>query len=645
MKVKEYQEHFWVEFDNAVRVEIYTDDKSCGGIGRVKCGRTDVRCENLPVLPLVTTVDGYQVQKVDIEDVQETGDDCVVISLRPYLATCGHVDVECGHDPEWNVVEWNKNPERDRGGELEMILREVNREISGLDLRGFSYSYKFRSRKYVPKYIHYRGTWELGGSATRNDLVVPSQEHCPQKHIQNKKDEFSSSEKSGDELKAQFKHLYSDMQGFTYQYDNHNVLITGFEEPTDCYSVIEKETGENYIVQWHQVRDGQSENGGAMEAPAHEILCADSEVDSPEERFSQYQNVKSELQQRLLEVSDVPPQYARIPGFLEREIWHRHDEVERGIEKLADIGCQEIVMPDLTHQADIRHHHDEGMSSQDMVDLASDAVEDIHKRGLGAAMTVDASSLVSYLRDEDGDIVVGRVGDWLDELLDHLEVDALYLATSSSDSLVQHEEGSETDAPIPFDVKMEFHQAVTKAGLRSGSSGFGPFGPVVRNISLEGLRGNEWAYTNSIMEFPYVEVIEGQGNPKDAYFRALANRVCYGVSFGSDDGERPELPDWLEHDFLTYNTAYAAVSEYMIHPRQLEDGRGVLWRESDAEDAVQVLWANTEFEVSAGEEAHIYDVLRAKQVEVGEEETFKTQEKTVYMLEGDVSCPDASMAS
>ncbi len=637
MKIKEYQEHFWVEFDNAVRVEIYTDEKNCGGIGRVKCGRTDLRCEELPVLPLVTTVDGYQVQKVDIEDIREEGDDCVVVSLQPYLATCGHVDVDCGDGPQWNVGEWNKTPERDRGGELEMTLQEVNREVAGMEMRGFSYGYKFRSRKYHPKFIHYRGTWELAGSATRNDLVVPSQEKCPHKHIQNKDDQFSSVARAEDQQKVRFKPLFSEMQGFTYQYDNHNILITGFEKPVDCQSVIQKEAGENYIVQWHQLRDGKSANGGAMEAPAHQILCADNEDNDPAERTSQYQSVKAELHEDLGAAAELPPETACIPGFLEREIWHRQDEVERGIEKLAEVGCQEIVIPDLTHQADGKHHHDAGMGSEHMDDLASEAVSSIHKRDLYAGMKVDASGLVADLRDENDNVAPEAVSDWVEELVDQLDLDSLYLAMNANDSLVQEAMNSEMSAPIPFGVEVAFHQAVTKAGLRTGSSGFGPFGPAIREVSFEGLRNNEWAYTNAMMRFPYVDVIEGQGNPKDAYFRGLGNGICYGVSFGSEDGERPALPDWLEMDFYAFNTAYAAVSEYMIHSRQLEEGRGVLWRESDLEDAVKVLWANKKFELEADEDAHIYDVMKAEPVSLGEDQTFETKEKTVYMLEGDVS--------
>ncbi|MFW6456719.1 MAG: hypothetical protein ACOC0A_00335 [Planctomycetota bacterium] len=639
MNIKEYEEHFWVEFDNAVRVEIYTDDNNCGGIGRVKCGRTDVRCDELPVLPLVTTVDGYQVQKVDIEDVQEEGDDCVTVLLRPYLATCGHVDPEAGRVPQWNVGEWNKNPERDRGGELQLTLREVNRDIAGMEMRGFSYAYKFRSRKYHPKCIHYRGTWELGGNATRNEIVVPSQEKCPHKYIKNKKDEFSSSAREGDSLKVQFKHLFSEMQGFTYQYDNHNILVTLFDNPAECQSVIQKEADENYIVQWHQVSDGKSPNGGAMEAPAHEILCADVEADSSEERFNQYHEIKSHLHANLQDKYGIPPQSASIPGFLKREIWHRKDEIQRGLEKLADAGCQEIVLPDLTHQADTKHHHDEGMGSQRMEDLVGETIEAIHKRDLDVGMLVDASALLAHLGDETGDGEYDSVKGWVKHVLDQVEVDALYLAMRSDDAVLQDSDNVECSASVPFEMEVQFHQAVTKAGLRSGSSGFGPFGPVMRSIPFDGISGNEWVYMDTIMEYPYVDVIEGQGNPKDAYFRGLANRLCYGVSFGSDDGERPKLSDWLEHDYCTYNTAFAAVSEYMIHPRQLEEDRGVLWREAEGEGAVQVLWANTEFEVEADEDAHIYDVLRAKQVTLGEELTFQTEEKTVYMLEGDVSLP------
>ena len=482
MQIKEYQEHFWVEFDNAVSVEIYTDDTNCGGIGRVKCGRTDIRCDELPVLPLVTTADGYQVRKLELEDYEE-GEDGITVTFRPYISSCGHLE-KCGPGGEtrWNVSQWHREPERDRGGQLEMHLKEVNRTVGNIDLRGFSYSYKFRSRKYHPAHIIDRGSWELRGNATRNELIVPCQHREPRKGIENKKDAFSTEWEQEDQTLVQMRPFVTEMQGFTYQYDNHNILVTSFEDPDECVSVMQKDAGKNYLAQWHQMRGTHSPNGGSMETPAHIILCADLEQNEDHERLNQYDEIKRDMHERLREEWGVPEGRADIAGFLKPEIWHRPDEVQRGIAELGDAGCQEIVIPDLIYQSSAYDLGDEEVVPEQLVETVEDAIEAIHKRGMDATLRMHVTVLAAHEADSDEDTPQDVVEDWLDALTDQFDFDAVYLVSSVAESGVAPTHMHQIPDIPPLELEVAFHRAAASRGLRSAGSGFGPFKPTVRQV-------------------------------------------------------------------------------------------------------------------------------------------------------------------
>ncbi|MFW6279963.1 MAG: hypothetical protein ACOC2T_02950 [Planctomycetota bacterium] len=635
MQIKEFQEHLWVEFDNSVSVEICTEGDSCGGIGRVKCGRTDIRDDELPVFPLVSTAEGYQVSCLEVDEIEENDDESVVITYRPYINTCGHRDPASEEGGLWNVTEWNCSPERDRGGELTLELAEVNRTLGGRELRGFSYAYKFRSRKYRPVCIHDRGTWEIGGSGTRNNLVVPGRTASPLKQIQNKKDEFtSSSAGDGGSEGAQMKPLVSEMQGFTYQFDRHNALVGTFDGENNCRTVIQKDSGRNYIVHWHQLTGESSPNGGSLETSPHRVMCLDEEIEDDAEGLNTYADIKRDLNEQFREERDISLEPVNVSGFLKEGIWHRGDEVQRGIKQLADAGCEEIIIPDLMHGDVVasQYYHDNSLSEK-VSRTVPEAAEVIRKLGMEVGMMVN---LASILKEWDEDQPLPErddMEDLVDGTLSDAQVDALYLLGNPSQLPPSLAESASPD--VVLDLKIAFMQALESMGVRGGCDGCGPMGLLLPEMQFSGVNGNEILYENTIAEFPYVEVIE-EDKPGMAYFRGYSCRLCYGIPFGANDGERPTLPEWYEAEFAEINTAFAGVKEHMQYPRLLPDDRGIMWRSSREEDAVRVLWSYDELMLEAGEEAEIFDVRGASPVSVPEDGQIEIEEKCIYMLQGDV---------
>ncbi|MFP4026503.1 MAG: hypothetical protein ACLFWL_01780 [Candidatus Brocadiia bacterium] len=623
-------------------VEVLSDGRNFDGVGRVKSGRRHLRGEDLPILPLITTLDGYQVRHFEIDDVEED-DKVLTITFRPFITVCGHSERETKEGGDcWHTSEWNQEAFHDRGGSLELELRPVNRLMGQIEFSGFSYSYKFRSRKYYPHAIHDRATWELDGRATGNTLFMPSVVREPKKEIQNKQDEFSSVSRDGEDIISQFRPFFTELGGMTFQCNGTSLLVTAFEEPFPCRTVIEKPADENYVVHWHQLKGIKSRNGGAIDVPAQEILYAETKENREIDRMNQYDAVRREVstwhRDALGIAEEKPcPSGSLLSGSLDRE-----EVVERGVEELADAGCKEVVIRDLVYS-----DSDHGLQLEDDInrigDMASDLlgsiVEAIHHWGMEAGMV-----LLPGLEDTtcDSDSQEG-LEEFLKELRDDVELDCIYLAGGSREPSLDDRRAyvKKLIKAVELDLQKKFVSVAQKIGFRCGTAGLGCGGINFQQIPYEAIRNREFLYQGLSTDFPYEEVIAVEDDPHDAYFRGYANYLCYRVAFGSHhEGERPEMDKWWDSFLVSVNSAFDAVREHMGKARLLADDAGVLWSDAEEPKAMKVLWAFNSLKWDVGPEADIFDVMSGEPIELNipDEDTedpveFKAEARRVYLVQ------------
>jgi hypothetical protein len=649
MHVRERKSGLWVEFENDVAVEIRLRGKVLGGIGRVRAHGRELRSAEVPILPLILTLEGYEVSSLELEDFRtERGE--LHLAFRPYLRpACRSPRHSAGADESWVVQRWGQPPDRDRGGRLELTLKEVNRVAGAVELSGFSYGYKFRSRKHTASCIHDRATWELNGRATGNTLIARSHGAPSVKAIRTKDDSFTTSQAGDAAGGRQFLPLFSEMQGFTFQYDRHGLLATAFEEPCRCFSLIQKNRGCHSIIHWHQLRS--EDRGGicCLEFPALEVMHADLRARSDLDRLNHYEAVQGGIYGRYRDLAGLQPEPVPCTARLDCRTFSRVADLKATVEELAAAGWSEVALADLFGDEAAADASDSGnpagIGLTPDVEARAKQVADLARgRGMHVGAVLDYALLEEAMlnraplgkrpraaRAEGEPSHSGRESagakSWsgpLSRLKRRLSLDALYVDWPPA------AEGGNNQLHDAL-VETGFHRTLQDQGLRCMCSRSGVFGVSTMPVEYALLRGREVLFKDRVIPFPRAEVLEQGDEPVEAYFRGYANRVCYSVAYGRRGGGHPTGAEhWWGPAFAAINRAYRAVSEHMERPRLLADELGVLW--TGPADGVSVLWAYAPFEWYVGELARVYDVMAGQAVGV-EDGAFTPAGGGVYLVQ------------
>lgn len=629
MKIRECKEGFWADFSNGVSVEVRLSDKTFGGLGRVRCGKRELRSPQLPIMPLIATPYGHEVCGLELGEMQADGDE-LRMAFRPYVRLAEHARSWQDGRAALTVDGWGQAPVRDRGGQLSLTLKQVDRLAGAVQLAGFSYSYAFRSRKHRPQCIHDRSTWELNGCASGNTLIMRSLTQPAIKSFRSMRDDFSTALRNGGGEVAQFLSLFSQLQGFTFQYDRLGLLVTAFETPFHCPSLVQKNAGHNYIIHWHQLAADGPNGGGSMAFPALEVMYASGRARDGVDRLNQYEDIRSDIYRRYRSALGLQAEPASCAARVHCDGLARPANLKGAVEDLAASGCSEVVVTNLFSTEQEKGADDPPLPvSEHVLKWARRIAE------LARGMEMQVGALVSAAQVADGlphDPAQsgGRQGRGkairraLSRLKKQIALDSL---------LVQWDGGGRAAPDTSVDVRVEadVHLRVQQQGLRCACGRSGVLGVSTAQVPYALIRGNELLFRDSAMPFPYEETLAAGDDPLRAYFRGYANRVCYSVGYRCGVADQGVGMDaWWGSAFAAVNRAYRAVSEHMERPRLLPDGRGVLWDGNG--DEVHVLWSYAAFEWEVGDEAQVYDVMGVRAVPLNEG-LFNVTEGRVYLVQ------------
>jgi len=629
MRLKEHERGYRLSFDNGISAEILRQGDAFGGLGQVRLGRRKLRSAELPIMPLIRTADGYEVTRLQIADIR-TDADGIALRLAPYFSPTSRADgIHPGAADLWNVATWEQPAQRDRGGLFEVRLAPVERKLGGMEFVGFSYAYKFRSRRYRVPCIHDRATWELGGRATANRFWMAGPYNEPHKTFRNKKDSFTTAAPAaggGAPGAAQFLPFFGCLQGFTFQFDAASLLVTAFEAVLNCRSLFQKDPGRNYLVHWHQMRAGL---GGRVAFPPLQVLCGPSAAGDPSEQANRYCAIAEELNAAYRAQLGVNAEPAATSGLLVGAETCDVTCLERALDELTHTACERVYMPDLL--SGLGHRSEPGPASATLR-AAAGVIEHAHRRGMEVALPLSECCLPWVFRARGAEPPAVRpprgraMLEHLRALRPELGADALFPGGARQAARWQTmpaEHGPHDDRHEALDPGSV--EELQRMGYRYA---FG--GPPLR-VSYARVRGREFMFRDCVLEFPYHEITRAGEDPLVAYFRGCANRVSYIVTYDLTQGGAGRLPEWWRPDYALINRSYRAVRDQMQRPRLLPGSRGVLW--DGAEPGIRVLWANSAFQWSPGDSAEVFDVMASKPVEL-DHGAFTTKPCRIYLIQG-----------
>lgn len=643
MQLKDNRAGRALQFENGVSVQILLKDGRFGGLGEVKLKRRKLRSAERPIYPLIATPDGYEVASLELEDVEKS-EEGLALYFTPYVALTGRMEwVGCDGEDRWNLAAWAAPPERDRGGLVRLKLRAVNHTLGGIDFHGFSYSWKFRSRKYSIYRLHDRATWELGGTATGNELWMTGPFNAPRLAVQNKQSHFTTAWCRHGVQMQQFLPLFGALQGFTFQFDRRSLLVTAFEQPFHCRSLFEKQAGSNCVVHWHQLFDDLS---GCVEFPELQVLCAPGEADADQGRGNQYCAVRSELHKRYRAQAGLGASSV-VPGAwldCERETSPR--AVKHCLDRLGRTVCHRVYVSGLGAKPATAARVPIG---------APEFIAHAHKRGLSVA--VPLSECCQWVTEGDPDqgsapslqapLVAAAMGEGQDyaRLLERLQrvhtefgVDVLYCGdvlsqiadrvewhTPRTQDVPGYDDGESTVRSIDAGHRrlVSDLQGLGYQCLLGGALGLGALMPAPDRHAT---RGVEFLLRDRAVSFDPA----ADGDAKSAfrdYFRGCAHRVGYTVTTAPDDVSSGEA--W-EEKWAAVNRAFQAVREHMEHSHLLSQDRAVLWNGLDAD--LHVMWTFKAFQHTVGDTTEVFDVMSASLVKV-QDGVLEAKPFRVYLLQ------------
>ncbi len=522
---------------------------------------------------------------------------------------------------------------------MRVCLRPVERTIGGIAFTGFSYDYKFRSRKHRIYRIHDRATWELGGRATGNSFWMQSPFSSPCAEVHNKESAFSTAWRRAAVPVQQYLPLFSVLQGFTFQFDQQRLLVTVFERPFHCRSLFEKEAGGNVIVHWHQLCGSL---GGCLEFPALQVLCADLSGDAAA-RADQYCAVRRDIQRQQRDQTGIAQPATAVGGWMRCKPGTALRDLRRGLDLLARGGCERVYMPGLLRPA---RPEQAGAA----LERAGQAIQHAHRRGLevGASLceccdcrppdigpdhAAPGALLAAALREE---------GAW-QTLLDHLrhlrhalELDVLYaepvLAGAADDlAWALSPDGSPPDSGAIQDLhgrRFALTAALQRLGYKCLLSGAGGLGSPVQPLQGGSPFGREFMLRDQLARFPYQDITQAGLDAHEAYFRGCAHRAGYAVV--CDPRRREESLPWWDERFAAVNRAFHAVREYMEQSSLLPPDNGILWQGPDPD--VEVLWTFREFRHPLAPGVEPFDVMQSRRVKP-QDGAFAARRLRAYLLQ------------
>jgi hypothetical protein len=280
---------------NGVIVEFAVANNRLLGIGAVMLNGKSLRNSSEFIYPEIATPYGEQVAYLEYLGISES-DGSLVISTRPYY--------RIGHRMEWTEQAphalistnlWSKDPISPEGTKLDWIVRTTDEDYDKVRYAGFSYAFHYVGPKHPIYQIEDKATWELGGTAVGSGFIMRGA-NAPHIRFDEQTPMYSGWDfaESPNPHIFQHKPLYTQMQGFTFQYDKEDVLLTVHERPSHVRSIYLRLPHDPLVLHFNQMCfDLTAEHT----TPARKILLGRLNSDNESALANHYLRVRDALQE------------------------------------------------------------------------------------------------------------------------------------------------------------------------------------------------------------------------------------------------------------------------------------------------------------------------------------------------------------
>ena len=329
---------------NGIEVHFVLDGKSVKGIGAVSLHGKALRDTTECIWPEIATPYGVEVCDFELQDVRlEAG--AIIVSTRPCYRVIHRMEwTEHAMHPLTNTASWSKKSSSPEGSRFDWILHEVNETYDGVPYAGFSYAFRYEGPKHPIYQVEDKATWELGGTVVGNGFIMRGG-GAPHARFKQDTPYYSGWDLPGIANPHVFQHkpLYTQMQGFTFQYDASQILLTVHDHPSHVRSLFQRQAGQPCLLHFNQYCFDLTENHAT---PARKILVGARKDGSETTLANHYLRMRDFLQDQHRKYYGLKYDKARPVSHMEANGLAQMEKFKPVLEQLKQWGINRaFIMP------------------------------------------------------------------------------------------------------------------------------------------------------------------------------------------------------------------------------------------------------------------------------------------------------------
>lgn len=336
-----------LRLSDTVTLDVLERDGEFLGIGEVRFEGVPLRGATPPMLPDIRTPSGVQLVRPRLVRtvVQPEGIRLELAWQRRDTATMDWMLHAVR--PVRPVGDWSQ-PERPAPEtSLTLELRPVERRCGASSLRGFSYRYRYRSASLPIHCILDQGSWEPGGHAAGNTLLLRNA-FSPSVRTFGGADDFFSTEwylpSAANPQVFQFLPFQTELSGFTFTSGPVGTLISWATEVEHIRTLIEKPRGLDRALHLHE---HCGDLAPAFDTAPMEVLLLPGALNEVE-RFNLHEDFRVLVAEHLHAQLGMRREFLTTYGMIEE--WTRADlrrYAREALPPLLDAGVRKVALANL----------------------------------------------------------------------------------------------------------------------------------------------------------------------------------------------------------------------------------------------------------------------------------------------------------
>lgn len=292
-----------IQFPNGISLSVTFDGETLLGISEVTYEGNPMRCADECIMPEFATPDGLEADSFLYLGAFEK-DGAVFIETRPLWRVAHRMEwQEHGGHYRISTKGWTRK-HRDEETTLTWVIRPEAQRYGDVLYQGFSYSYRYASKDYKLYQIEDKATWEIGGDVRDNMLLMRNGFHQPIQSFDSEEAYESGWDMPGINNPHIFQHLplYTELQGFFFQYNKEFILLSEYDHPSHVRSLLAKEKGGRALLHFNQLCFDLTL---AYDTPFKKVMFTKNPFREAIALYNHYLRCREEISQRIWDYYDI----------------------------------------------------------------------------------------------------------------------------------------------------------------------------------------------------------------------------------------------------------------------------------------------------------------------------------------------------